>query len=834
MDTSTGSDTEIVTSDEEEDVVSVNNTDEEWGADVPLKQFPKPHKVGPNGEVKRYPGRPVKSGDYVGLAAARKKAAKQEEVCLRQIADKEFIELERERRESRAIFTNKIADEVAANGHNPDKIELARRSLLLRQVKDAVATVEKVASSSKKMKSTYVKYLRDAAEAISSASKQLGDLTSSEEINNLERENASLKAENSFLKETISRLQTDVEDIKKELRGMAGKPPSPPILVTPQSSLPSSEDRNEPPPRRYETRGSKGRLSSCGKGTPCPPPTPQTTPLPEDGFGDAMEVVEEVGGLPKSDTTPPINAPPEGTQHQAFQGIMGEVLRQIGDMMNARFAAIESRLLPEETLRPPLQGDKRRRCELPAPPQRDAKGDVPPVPLFSTSGKLRGGAMPPKETEWTTVKGKGKKGKGTTALPPTPSSSNSVGKTALQGPTSKQATTKTTKSYAEAARMERRKEPSTSSKGPPHGKELSLKKSGKPSSGPKASESIPGQPKGKSTPAKMRKPPRRTAAVTLSLLPSPEGQQREKAATIAEALKLAKEKIDLKEIGIEYLRPKRAITGALILEVPGENSSPKADNLAAKLSQIVGVLGVKVARPIKSAELRITKLDDAATCDSVATAIAELGGCAPTDIKVAPPRKSAQGLYAAWVRCPETVAYKAAKTGKVKVGWAQAKVELLKARPLQCYRCLEFGHTRQRCTATTDRGSICYRCSQSGHLAMECTNTPHCALCEGKGLRTAHRMGGNACPLAVPKSKTKKATATPPTRTTRDTRTARDRTAGDSPKTGPTPAPSTEKGKEKGKAVSPTAQLPHPNKKGDAKSPPNKEEGLEEAMDTTQ
>jgi len=832
MDPASGSDTEILDSDD----MDKDSSGEEFG-----RMHSRSSSV--SGES-RGRGRPATTGHYVGLSKARYKAAKLKEVRLAQEVEQELIEQERARRESRMVFTQKVAEGISACNHDPQQIDEAKKSVLLREVSDAVATVRKVAKSSSRLKSTYVKFLNLAAENISSASEKLSALTTSGEIIRLERENASLRAENTALKDMMSCLQNDMADIKKELQGKADKPTSPPPnLVTPSPSpSPPKVDEGEPIPHRYETRSKKGNHPSRGN---CPPPflsAQSLPPLPDDGFGEDMEVTEEADSLPKTDTIPPKNTPPEAAQHPALQGIMGEVLRQIGDMMNARFATIESRLLPEEKFRPPLQGDKRKLVGPITPSQHGVdKKDTPSTPLSSTSGNS------PNKTEWISVKGKGKKGKkgkGTPAPPPTSLSPiKEDGRTPL-GSANKQATSKTSKSYAEAARTERKKETSSAFKGPSHGKEPSLRKPGKPSSGSKASESNPGQPKGKSPPVKTRKPPRRTAAVTLSLLPAPEGQQQEgKNPSLAEILKVAKENINLKEIGIEYLRPKRAITGALILEVPGENSSPKADNLAAKLTQVVGDLGVKVARPIKCAELRVTRLDDSATSESIAIAIAELGGCSPANVKVAPPKRAAQGLFAAWVRCPESAAYKAAKSGKVQVGWAQAKVELLKARPLQCFRCLEFGHTRQRCTAATDRGDICYRCSQSGHMAGGCPNAPHCTLCAEKGLKAAHRMGGNACPMAAPTSK-KKGKATTATRTTRDkiSRTTREetsrdkstRTARDPSKTKPTPAPTTEKGKERGRTVQPTAQFSPPNNKGDAKSPPSKEVSLEEAMDTAQ
>ena len=87
-------------------------------------------------------------------------------------------------------------------------------------------------------------------------------------------------------------------------------------------------------------------------------------------------------------------------------------------------------------------------------------------------------------------------------------------------------------------------------------------------------------------------------------------------------------------------------------------------------------------------------------------------------------------------------------------GWLAAKVELLGARSLQCYRCLKAGHVRQRCTATVKRGGCCYRCGSAAHLLAECrAEKPHCMVCAGRGQKADYRLGGPACRTAQPKKK---------------------------------------------------------------------------------
>lgn len=89
---------------------------------------------------------------------------------------------------------------------------------------------------------------------------------------------------------------------------------------------------------------------------------------------------------------------------------------------------------------------------------------------------------------------------------------------------------------------------------------------------------------------------------------------------------------------------------------------------------------------MKSAELRLRGLDDSVTRDAVVMAVAETGGCDILDVKVEEFQKSQDGLYTAWVRCLVATANKLAATGRLRLWWVLARVELLNARPLQCYK----------------------------------------------------------------------------------------------------------------------------------------------------
>ncbi|KOB66289.1 Gag protein [Operophtera brumata] len=109
-------------------------------------------------------------------------------------------------------------------------------------------------------------------------------------------------------------------------------------------------------------------------------------------------------------------------------------------------------------------------------------------------------------------------------------------------------------------------------------------------------------------------------------------------------------------------RFRQAVTGARMLEVPGEDSGPKADALAAKLRELFDEDILRVTRPVKCAELRVAGLDDSVTETDVMEAIARVGACCPNEVKVAGIRRNAVGLGSAFVRCPVSAAKKVPAT----------------------------------------------------------------------------------------------------------------------------------------------------------------------------
>lgn len=110
--------------------------------------------------------------------------------------------------------------------------------------------------------------------------------------------------------------------------------------------------------------------------------------------------------------------------------------------------------------------------------------------------------------------------------------------------------------------------------------------------------------------------------------------------------------LKLKKIGIEDIRCRRSITAGMVIEVPGKESSGKAEALADTLKEVFNSRKVvRVNRPVKMAELRIRDLDDSIVSKEVIWAIAKAGGCKEEEISVGEIRqRSSRSLSTIWVR----------------------------------------------------------------------------------------------------------------------------------------------------------------------------------------
>lgn len=251
------------------------------------------------------------------------------------------------------------------------------------------------------------------------------------------------------------------------------------------------------------------------------------------------------------------------------------------------------------------------------------------------------------------------------------------------------------------------------------------------------------------TESRLPKIPRCTA-VMLTIL---EGSR----VTYNEAMSRVRREIKLSDLGIAEVRLRRAVTGALILEIAGDEGGRKAALLAERMADVLRGISVRISVPQKTAEMRVTGLDDSVTLDEVVAAVAEAGGCRTDEVTVGEPHRASRGLTSVWLRCPLKAARRISTSGdgtsddsggtrRIVVGWSTARIRPLPTRRLHCFRCLELDHVRRHCASTIDRSDRCYRCGESGHRARDCSSrVPRCPLCADLGVLATHRMGSPAC-----------------------------------------------------------------------------------------
>ncbi|TLM46172.1 hypothetical protein FEC26_18870, partial [Acinetobacter baumannii] len=129
---------------------------------------------------------------------------------------------------------------------------------------------------------------------------------------------------------------------------------------------------------------------------------------------------------------------------------------------------------------------------------------------------------------------------------------------------------------------------------------------------------------------------------------------KEKGITYHEVMTQARGGVNVDALGVEGgLKVRQTANGARLVECPGANSSAAAEKLAVRLREILpDPEVVRIARPVKMGEIKITGLDECATKEEVAAAIASQGNCALADVKVGELRVTYSGTRTAWARCP--------------------------------------------------------------------------------------------------------------------------------------------------------------------------------------
>ncbi|EFN69006.1 Proline-rich P65 protein [Camponotus floridanus] len=215
--------------------------------------------------------------------------------------------------------------------------------------------------------------------------------------------------------------------------------------------------------------------------------------------------------------------------------------------------------------------------------------------------------------------------------------------------------------------------------------------------------------------------------------------------TYAQILAKAREKVCLRDLGIQTTVIRRAISGAIVIEVPGPQGKQLASVLRSNLAEVLGQ-DARVQNPVTMGELRIRGIDPSTTEEEIYLEMESLSGAHRNEFKVSTISNMRDGMGVAWVTCPLQTAVKIAENGVMTLGWTRVRVELLKKRPIQCHKCWRFGHVASRCAAEIDRKGTCFRCGQVGHLAGACnTGVLRCLICAEDGKEHRHRIGTQRC-----------------------------------------------------------------------------------------
>lgn len=144
---------------------------------------------------------------------------------------------------------------------------------------------------------------------------------------------------------------------------------------------------------------------------------------------------------------------------------------------------------------------------------------------------------------------------------------------------------------------------------------------------------------------------------------APAGEEKEFAERVSGAMAA----IDVADLGIAAMRPRRVITGGLVLEIRGAQGAARAAALKARLVQQLGGPGIKVHCPQKMAKFRVCGLTELASKEVVRGAVAARGGCVVEDVVVCERRRDTIGLFSLWARRPVAAAARLVKTAAITV-----------------------------------------------------------------------------------------------------------------------------------------------------------------------
>ncbi|XP_025154770.1 calponin homology domain-containing protein DDB_G0272472-like [Harpegnathos saltator] len=582
---------------------------------------------------------------------------------------------------------------------------------------------------SKNLKGTHVKTLRDASAAITAGANIMSKKIASEKRGEYLDIIEELKNENKKLKTEMEEMRKEMEEMRCTLRSIREAPPT--TMVS------------SPPP---EYQGNSGWSL---RGTPLPaaviPPPPTNVEEMEIGESYARGRI----------------SPPLADLEEEEEKTIGVIEVQKGLIRTNKIHPIkeENRVAKEKKEGPKIEENiilnTKARLERKERPERreeeNLEGKITAMVLKAMNEYARQDNIPPKRgPEGNPSKGKKKK-KGSGKITRDQSTKQALGSknrsAEMQTPLPQRTEHPTMKMTEQETDMSTTQETWAQVVGR-RGKRAEKKEEQERRIKKEARKGINNGVGG----AKIKRKIPSTAAVSIT---ADKGQYRKLLAE-------AKRKIDLDDLGILKIKTRIGATGALILEIPGEDRGANADTLAEKLRDVLADKA-KINRPQKMGEIRLRGLEISTDEEEARRKIAEIGECEIADTKAGKIRTTQGGVRSLWMQCPLLAAKKAAEKGVIAIGWTQVKVELLMARPMQCYRCMEKGHVQYNCTNETKKKTKGKQ-EEMGQTSAPRPPTPP-ALLEEKAEKKRQEKGvvkgmvtpsSSACPIVPSEDKLEK------------------------------------------------------------------------------
>ncbi|KAI4474490.1 hypothetical protein M0802_015583 [Mischocyttarus mexicanus] len=217
-----------------------------------------------------------------------------------------------------------------------------------------------------------------------------------------------------------------------------------------------------------------------------------------------------------------------------------------------------------------------------------------------------------------------------------------------------------------------------------------------------------------------------------------------------DALLKAREKINLKDLGVDAFKIRRGVTGSFIFKLKGAECRRIATRFAEALNKAIPE--AKVALPKRTGELVLCGLDAGVTKYEIIASIKGLvEGLESRDVRVGDIYSGKGRLGQAYVSAPLNAIKEMLKIGSISIGWSKARVRALSKRPLRCYRCQVRGHVGAYCPSPVSRVGLCHRCGREGHYAAACVNKLCCSVCKDAGRSAVgHVVGSLRCPPVPP------------------------------------------------------------------------------------